>query len=525
VIRLVKGLRSAQHIDSGLLVFATLSLLLPLLCLAGIGLFAVVTEGYWVALLITLLVTSLGISIPFWIYRYRRSPTLSNRPETDGDAESLVQASPEWADFDLAVWEKINLFIMEKIQPDTEWTELEPLAFRVAKQVATHYYADSKEPVLEFSAPEFLLMLEELSRRYRNLLNTHVPYVEKASIKLIKRGYHHRNKVMIAKKFYDAYRVLRIFSPEGVLAEARGQLTGHAFDQLSTNMHLKLQRATLQEATSVAIDLYSGRFQVADREMGEDQVAKTDASLLAPSVEPLRIAFVGQVSAGKSSLINGLMGTMAAETSTLPSPAGITLYQCKREGVDLLRLVDLPGLDGTEKRHRHILEQMTQSDLVIWVLQANRPARSLDKTLKEKFEDFYQQPANRSRRKPTVVAAISQVDRLPPAAEWEPPYDLEQPNCPKAKVIADAVAFNQELLKPDLSLAISVAEHKPNFNMEKLEAVISDAYQQGIQTQLNRRRHAATESVSGPQIGRLFQLGKSLWHQAGVSDEHQHPPS
>ena len=518
MIRLFKGFKRALQIDSGLLIFTVLSVFLPLLCLAGIGLYAVMAEGYWTALLIALLTASLTISVPYWLYRHRQPLTRSAPTDADDDSEPLVQASAEWAEFDLNIWQKMDLFIRDKVLADTEWVDLQPLALEVAEQVAIHYYPASKEPILEFSAPEFLLMLEELSYRYRNLLHTHVPYVEKVHINLIKRGYHHRNKVMMAKKFYDAYRVLRMITPEGILAEARGQLTGHVFDQLSTSMQLKLQRATLQEATSVAIDLYSGRFQVADSELGVDQVAQKDTLRQAPTIEPLRIAFVGQTSAGKSSLINGLLGTLSADVSALPSTQGVNIHQCKLEGVDLLRLVDLPGLDGTTEIQTQVLEQMTQSDLVIWVLQSNRPARSLDKNLKEEFESFYQQPANRSRRKPTIVAAISQVDRLPPAAEWEPPYNLEQPDCPKAKVIRDAVTFNQELLKPDLALAVSVAEHKPSFNIEKLEAFITDEYQQGIQTQINRRRHEASGSVSSQQIRRLVQLGKCLWHQAEDSE-------
>ena len=513
--KLLNGYPGAQRLDSGLLVFTILSVLLPVICLAAFGLFAVFRYSYWTELLAVLLVSSLAISLSYLIYRRRVRPGHPERAEADGEIDSLVQASSEWSEFDLEIWQILDQFIEQSVLPDTEWLTLRPMAWGVAERVAQHYYPASKKPSLEFSAPEFLLMIEELSRRYRKLLKTHVPYVEKVNITLITRGYHHRGKVKAAKKLYDVYRVLRLFTPEGVMAEARGRLTGQLFDQLSTRMQLQLKRAVLQEAASVAIDLYSKRFALTYSELGTSEAVLRDERLQAPAIEPLRVVFVGQVSAGKSSLINGLMGTLSAEVSTLPCTPGVAIYQCQLEGIDLLHLVDLPGLDGTEAVEKLVLEQMTLSDLVVWVLQANQPARNLDKKLKASFDLFYQQAENRSRRKPTVVAVISQVDRLAPRAEWQPPGDLEHDDSPAARLIRDAVAYNVELLQPDQALAASASEDRPHFNVDQLVALISDAYQQGVNTQLNRRRNEDSGPMTRQQAQRLLQLGKTMWQQVG----------
>ena len=517
--RLVTSYLRALRLDSGLLVFSILSALLPVFCLAAFGLYAVFRYGYWTKMFAILLGASLAISIAYLIYRRRFQHQPREGTQIDGDIGSLVQASAQWSEFDLDIWQTLDRHIQQSVHADTEWVSLRPMAWDVAERVASHYYPRSREPSLEFSAPEFLLMLEELSRRYRKLLKTHVPYVERVNITLIKRGYHHRGKLKAAKKLHDVYRVLRLLTPEGMMAEARGKLTGQLFDQLSTNMQLQLKRAALQEAASVAIDLYSKRFKLAHSELGASKAVLRDERLQAPGIEPLRVVFVGQVSAGKSSLINQLMGTLSAEVSTLPSTSGITIHQCTLEGIDLVHLVDMPGLDGTGLAQTQALEQMTQSDLVIWVLQANQPARSLDKKLKARFDAFYQRQENRSRRKPTVVAAISQVDRLRPATEWAPPYDLEQADSPIARLIRDAVTYNQELLEPDMALAVTAGEDHPCFNIDRLEALISEAYQQGVNTQLNRRRHEDSGPLAGQQLRRLLQLGKTMWRQVGSSIE------
>ena len=118
-----------------------------------------------------------------------------------------------------------------------------------------------------------------------------------------------------------------------------------------------------------------------------------------------------------------------------------------------------------------------------------------------------------------MVAVISQVDRLAPRAEWQPPGDLEHDDSPAARLIRDAVAYNVELLQPDQALAASASEDRPHFNVDQLVALIADSYQQGVKTQLNRRRNEDSGPLTGQQVQRLLQLGKTMWRQVGLSGD------
>ncbi|HMB16876.1 MAG TPA: hypothetical protein VKN62_11220, partial [Pelovirga sp.] len=59
---------------------------------------------------------------------------------------------------------------------------------------------------------------------------------------------------------------------------------------------------------------------------------------------------------------------------------------------------------------------------------------------------------------------------------------------------------------------LAIAENKPVYNLGELKMLLDKFYQQGLQTQLNRRRIEAggTGSISA-QAGRLYQSGKSLF--------------
>ena len=63
---------------------------------------------------------------------------------------------------------------------------------------------------------------------------------------------------------------------------------------------------------------------------------------------PLRIAVAGQISAGKSSLINALLGRDVAEVDVIPTTDAARTYETTFDDVEAM-LLDMPGLDGSAK--------------------------------------------------------------------------------------------------------------------------------------------------------------------------------
>ncbi|MGR5062150.1 GTPase family protein [Photobacterium sp. DNB22_13_2] len=492
-----------SRISAGVAPLVFASLIIPFFVLAGWGLFQIIQDDQWLFLSVLIASSSLVVIIGAISLRQVRRNTSEEGVQLGGDYD--VAPSGEWGEFDREVWNELNPAIARHLEQDDSWIGLREHALSLSMEVASQYYPERDTQALSFTAPEFLLMLEKVSHRYRHFLLTHIPFAETLKLSYFQQGYQHKEKLGAAKKFYDVYRVFRAMTPAGLVAEARGQLLGRLFDEVSEEVQHSLKKVLLQEVLSVAINLYSGRYKA---DGGELDNSETDSDHFADVLEPLRVAIIGQVSAGKSSLVNTFVGNMVAEVSAIPSTENIVIHRCYVDGIDIIHLVDLPGIDGQEKTNKLLVNQMAQSDIVLWVLKANQPARKSDVILRQQFDEYYQQANNRSRKKPQVIMVLNQVDRLSPALEWQPPYDLSAPQSAKANTIKAALDFNKAKIMPDDDVVVAMPPNEQPYNMDSLAEALLSAFQGGVNTQLNRRRIEHRSDTLTKQAKRLYRLGK-----------------
>jgi uncharacterized protein len=137
---------------------------------------------------------------------------------------------------------------------------------------------------------------------------------------------------------------------------------------------LAIADAAALEVGRAAIDLYSGRLALSEEELRLAQ--ERDRAPAAVAVAPVRILLVGQVNAGKSSLVNALAQETRCAIGPLPTTARVAEYQLELEGRPAVSLVDVPGLDGGVAQE--LRAQAERADLVLWVA-ATQPARSADR--------------------------------------------------------------------------------------------------------------------------------------------------
>ena len=487
--RTANTLKTASRISPDISIALFSSLLLPLLIMAGFGAYYIFREGYGLYFTGLLAASSLLMVVPV-LWRKRQQPENENVID-----ESLVQPSGDWGSFDQQIWEQQNSEIPELLEQNDDWDQLKEHGLIIITRVAKDY--GRKE--LAFSLPELLKMTEEISRRYRKILLEHAPFIEKIPFSLYKYGYQHQDEakksIQISSWVFNAYRALRLTTPAGIISEIRSRILGETFGSLNTRLQHQLKQALLQEVLSVAIDLYSGRFNIGDDELSTSSLAKTDEEDKAFTPEPLRVCLTGQVSAGKSSVINALKNELVAETSRLPSTDRTTVYQCSVEGVNTLNLVDLPGFDGDAKTDKLLLEQATKANVILWVLKANQPARSIDQAFKARLDAFYQQPENRSKKQPVIIGILNQTDRLK-----------------NEHMINDALDYNRELLDFSELVPVSVQKDQPAVNLQALEQLLDKYFDEGMLVQLNQRRIEAGDSIRmTEQAKRVVQSGKSLF--------------
>ena len=492
--RTVNGLAAMARMSDRLMPFAVLSLAIPLLLLAGFGLYGLFRYGYWLAFLVALLVSTLVVSVGLWIARRRMTARVA--PAVEQAAQKAPTIPDYWLARDQQIHQQMLPELLEILKTSPDWQQLPDNGLKVIRRVAELYRSGAKRAHWAFTAPELLAIVEQVSRRYRRVLKTHVPGVDHLRLSTLMTVNEHLDRFgPWAMKAFNTYRALRMVTPDGLVAEVLSQLRGEVFHGLSDELQGRLKYLLMLEVLRASIDLYGGHFRFDDDELKTSEAGREDAERIAAPLEPIRIGFIGQVGAGKSSLINALTGAMRAEVSALPATDGVQVYDCRIDGDTALRLVDLPGLNGEARTEKLLFEQVRDCDLLLWVLKANQPARALDQQLRRRLEDWFALPKNIDHRPPTVIGVLSQLDKL--SAD------------PQAPVIAEAVAFNRELL--GLSQVVAVSVLPTPVNLQALQGLLLEGYNSAANVQLNRRRREAGEFSVGREAERIQKAAKGLF--------------
>ena len=143
---------------------------LPVLVLAGVGLYFIFLQGYLLWFLAFLAAVSLVTRLLLlWFHR----PSVS----TSVQDESVVEPSLDWSVQEHEIWMRGNARIDGLLIENDEWTGLQNHAICIVRGTAQEYGCTE----WDFSVPASLRMFEEVSRRYRQTLQTHVPFVEAVS--------------------------------------------------------------------------------------------------------------------------------------------------------------------------------------------------------------------------------------------------------------------------------------------------------------------------------------------------------
>ncbi|PVZ15298.1 MULTISPECIES: GTPase family protein [unclassified Pseudomonas] len=495
----VRALGALARLSDRAVPYALLSLVIPVGVLSGFGVYSVVSDGHWLLFIGILLVCTMLSSLGLLLARRKVRQTLAPAVEHALEAEATV---PDyWRERDRTLQREMLPVVSGLLEQEPAWQALPHHALALVREVAGRYHDDARYAQWAFTAPEVLAICEQVSRRYRQVLQAHVPGVEHIRLStLMNLNDQVERYGPLAMKVFKGYRALRMFSPQGVLAEMLTQLRGEVFGGLSTELQNRLRQLLLLEVLRAAIDLYGGHFRIDDDQLKPGRVTEKDQQRQAPDLDPVRIGLLGQVGAGKSSLVNALSDSLKAEVSALPATDGVTVHACAIEGAPDLRLIDLPGLDGSKKVHDVVFEQVRQCDLVLWVLKANQPARGLDQAFRRELDTWFAEHPEASP--PVLIGVLNQVDRLVPAGSWQEPFSLTDGST-VARAVAEAKAWNEQLLALPGMVAIALPAHRPPFNLAELVERVQEQYANAVNVQLGRRRREAGEFSISREMDRV----------------------
>ncbi len=481
------------------------SLALPFLVPFLLG-FLWLTEHDW-------LLPYLGVSIAIAALAFGMRWFARRRPG-GGKAPSMlmgemkVESDPVWSDTERTAFRAARDRIERETTEPVAWAELPDLALSVIDDIAKGMGQEDRK-ALDFTLPEALLLTERAASRYRDHLRRHVPFSDRISLHTIHWIWKHRGRAQLAMDAaFAGHRVLRFaLNPaKGVLREVEWLMAGGNSSYLGTQMMGVLQAVLLEEVAHAAVELYSGRLRFSDAELLQFQLDETraDKARLAQPDAPLRVLVLGQVSAGKSTLINALLGEERTETDMAATTEGVMAYEAAIDGTDCV-LLDTQGIDGAAARQQMLLDEMTQSDMVLWVLRANRPGRAADVALHEAFEAWFTEHPD--RRRPPVLPVATAVDRLAP--DWPyPEHQMPREVRDRIGEAMDAIAQDMGGLRPR-----PVSALEPDWNLDAVRSALSGAVSEGLLVQRNRLRLAAARHARSGDA-QIVRSGRGLWQGA-----------
>jgi predicted GTPase len=345
------------------------------------------------------------------------------------------------------------------------------LAERVVHEVAVVFHPGEETPTLRVTLPELLLVTEQTANDIRRRLLTDFPILRDIRFDILESG---SGLMAMSDHVMTGYRVGRfLFNPLSAIVQEVQRvginLVGHGMAGYAKRRVAQILVAEIGEA---AIRLYSGSARMDSREIKEASALDTDsgaAEASEPSQETLRAAVVGQVNAGKSSLVNALSGAARAIAGNVVHTERSLDFPLDHDAHGPLLLTDTKGLVAGGEPD---VEAMVAADMLLWPVALHRADRKADTRALAALREWAAK--NPRRSVPPIVFVATHPDRLEPNREWAPPYDIEKGSRPEEISARAALeAAKSALAWPEARwVPVVVGDRVPVWNLDSVRTAI-----------------------------------------------------
>lgn len=364
-----------------------------------------------------------------------------------------------YSDRDKQAWKRIEQEIRDSATVDVDEMSGMDLYSKVAQKLgpdlAKIYHPNASDPVGNLTIPEVLAVVELAASDLGVMARDYLPGGHLVTLDRVRQAQRAVKWYQRANQTYWA--AAAVFDPirTGMRYVAARAGLGKPLDLVKENLFLWFFAQYVRKLGFYMIELYSGRLKVGverykqlrkEAEAAErDSRVATDGTTIVvdtgktAEARAVTIAVIGQVKAGKSSLINALLGDQRAHTDVIPATAHISRYELT-VGNSRLILLDTVGYNQVgpdEDQFDATVDAAQQADLIFMVTHARNPGRDADvKLWKELTGWFKDRP---ELKMPPALVVLTHIDLLTPAMEWAPPYQWRTPTRLKEQQIAEAV--------------------------------------------------------------------------------------
>lgn len=346
---------------------------------------------------------------------------------------------------------------------------------QLAQKLAEHYHPETRDPLDKLSAVELLTVAQLVAQDLEEWIQAYVP-----GSHLITVG-----QWRSLAKAPDLWKTLTnlgwvasiALNPAAGLGRfaASRILVDPVSRQLQAGLLAAFYSLYIRKLGYYLIELNSGRLRGGTvryrRTMGRMDAEGVAVVETAAPPEPVTvtIAVVGQAKAGKSSVVNALLGDQRAAVDILPLTRGAQRYELTlEESRDRLVLLDTPGFNEESRQQvwESTRDAVREADLILLVMSATSPARSEDVRLMNDLAMWFRE--QHRLKPPPVIGVLTKIDGLRPVMEWSPPYDWQSPTRPKETAIQEAVTYTRDTVGQGIEVVVPVcAESSRVYGIEE----------------------------------------------------------
>ncbi len=364
------------------------------------------------------------------------------------------------------------LRVLNQAQEDVpiwaDWQQFWTRCLELISAIATIYAPDAKQPLLNIYVPQAYTLMRGTIDDLDQWMEKLGPVLNRLTIGQAYEGYEMYQKLAESSRtVWQLWQWARwVINPAAAATRtATKGLTTRANQELIGNLSQLLREAILRNLAQQAIALYSPTVSIPTspprglsgavplplaKARTQPATPKPQTQSLRDAIQqaqpaaridtaPLNLLLIGRTGAGKSSLINTLFTSPKAIVDALPSTDQVQNYQWETPLGDRLQLWDTPGYEQVNGSAfaDQVLTHAKTCDALLLVTPALDPALQMDL-------DFL-----KSLPKLPTIVIVTQVDRLRPIREWDPPYDWRSGSRPKETSIREAIDYRAQLFPQD----------------------------------------------------------------------------